>query len=288
MSTDSPDWVALTDVAPILLGKMVSAPGGGVSIDEFFNLPGVCTGVAVLLGDNVHPLTVTVIGLGTSYHYVDNLAVPAHADGPYLFPIQGNLENEVEVVVGDALGFPASATVAQVYALGASGYQVVQAPPHQPLQVDLGGRAVALTPTPLPVDPGGRVVTVSPNPLPVAQSSPPWSQVEPAPATILGNAVNAAPATIITIPAGRTWKGSMWISNDTAGTTAQIQTAGVGVIPAAGTALLVANNPGTAVDASNNSVDDVYVSAPAGNSVTLVSATFGAPVFNAGCNGKLL
>jgi len=86
------------------------------------------------------------------------------------------------------------------------------------------------------------------------------------------------PQTIITIPAGQTWSGSIsatMTNNATSGTTieAQINTAGTGVIPSSSVNLLtvMAATVGTVASDTTNSgiISDVVVAAPPGNSVTI-------------------
>lgn len=267
MPNDSPDWAALTDVPPIKIADLVPANVGDLSVTEIPKLPASCTGVVVLVYDYVHAITLTVQGLASVYDYLLSLAIPAHGAGPYFTAVQGTVEQSIEVLIGDPLGFSfAGSPIASVYALGASGYQVVQAPPHQPLKVDASsGGAVSVT-----------------------QGSNPWVEVEQAPATILGGSAAVGGATLITVPAGRTWRGSVQISNQTPGSSVQVQTAGAGVTPAAGTVLCGAQLAAGATASSDPSIAEVYVSAPAGNVVTLTTVVAGAPVFVATCNGRLL
>lgn len=104
--------------------------------------------------------------------------------------------------------------------------------------------------------------------------------------TPVSGSASTSGATVITVPAGYTWKGSLWISAATASTSTQLQTAGSGANPAAGTALAVVNT-GTRAGAEI-SVSDVIVQAPAANAVTIVTAVAGSPTFNAGASGQLL
>lgn len=93
--------------------------------------------------------------------------------------------------------------------------------------------------------------------------------------------------TLLTIPAGRTWVGSLAISGTNtaaAGATAiaTIATAGSGVIPAAGALLKVhCSTVGTTAGlaAANNNISDVVVVAPAANSVTLTLTNSTATTF---------
>jgi hypothetical protein len=97
-----------------------------------------------------------------------------------------------------------------------------------------------------------------------------------------------AAQTIITIPAGRTWNGSlaMGASNTaTAGTiaTATINPAGTGVVPAAAVNLLKVHcsTVGTVASnaSANNAIGDITVTAPPGNSVTLTLTNSTATTF---------
>jgi hypothetical protein len=101
------------------------------------------------------------------------------------------------------------------------------------------------------------------------------------PGQILANAVSAtntaAAQTLLTVPAGRTWLGSLALAatnTAAAGATgiSTIATAGTGVVPAAGPLLKVhCSTVGTTAGlaSQNNAISDVLVVAPAGNAVTL-------------------
>lgn len=102
----------------------------------------------------------------------------------------------------------------------------------------------------------------------------------------VSGAASTSGATVITVPASYTWKGTLWISAATASTSTQLQTSGTGAIPAPGTPLAVVNT-GTRAGAEI-SVPDVIVQAPVGNAVTIVTAVAGTPTFNAGATGQLL
>jgi len=123
------------------------------------------------------------------------------------------------------------------------------------------------------------------------------------PAQILSGSATAAnngsPQTIITIPAGRTWNGSLAISMTNQATTgtsvsANINAAGAGVVPASTVHLLsvIAGTVGAvAGDATNsNSTGDVTVSAPAANAVTLTltNTTATTCMSMANANGVLI
>lgn len=111
----------------------------------------------------------------------------------------------------------------------------------------------------------------------------------PAPADIivgfLSHTASAGPSTLLTVPAGRTWIGTLAVAVavDNAGANAVegraravIATAGTGVVPAAGTifaceAKAGANVLGGTVGSQGNNKLEVraVVQAPAGNAVTL-------------------
>lgn len=109
----------------------------------------------------------------------------------------------------------------------------------------------------------------------------------------------AAAQTLITIPAGRTWYGSVNVTLTNQATTgtlvlASVATAGTGVTPAAATVVLgvQAGSVGTvAGDATNTQgVSNIYVVAPAGNSVTLTLTNSTATTCTsiAQANGQLI
>lgn len=97
----------------------------------------------------------------------------------------------------------------------------------------------------------------------------------------------AAAQTLLTIPAGRTWVGSIALAGTNsaaAGATAiaTIATAGTNVIPAAGPLLKVhCSTVGTTAGlaSQNNAISDVVVVAPAANSVTLTLTNSTATTF---------
>lgn len=98
----------------------------------------------------------------------------------------------------------------------------------------------------------------------------------PAPTDILGNTVAVGTATaLITIPAGRTWKGSVAVeaSATTASSSASVATAGSTVRPAAGNVLAIdaTGATGGLGDSNANTMSDVYVSA--GSSAATLTAT---------------
>lgn len=127
--------------------------------------------------------------------------------------------------------------------------------------------------------------------------------VPAAPSNILSgsaDAVNTAAAQpIITIPAGRTWYGTVTCSMANLAATgtsvsAAVATAGTGVTPAVGTVLLkvICNTVGTvAGEAANENVSGpLYVVAPSGNAVTLTltNSTATTCTSTAQANGQLL
>lgn len=102
------------------------------------------------------------------------------------------------------------------------------------------------------------------------------------------------PTTVITIPAGRTWCGSVAVVGSNADTTQSlasttVTTAGTGVVPAAGTIIAgVISRRDSAATVMTHS--PVYVTAPGGNAVTLVVTNSRATTYSgaASANGVLL
>lgn len=267
MPNDSPDWVALTDVATISLGNVTIPPGGGQLADVFFNLPATTVGVLVLFsGANPAGTTITVVGGQSTEDYIVGMDVSGSNYPIVVAPMSGTAEIQAEVRMHFANPQPGNAIVATAFALTGAGFAMVMAPPRQPLKVDVSAGGAAS----------------------VTQGTTPWVVDEQAPASILGGSVNAGGATLITIPAGATWRGSVQISNETPASSVQVQTAGAGVSPPAGTALCAAILQAGATAPSNADIAEVYVSAPAGNTVTLTAVVAGAPTFIAACNGRVL
>lgn len=154
------------------------------------------------------------------------------------------------------------------------------------------------------LDGAGTLVPVSAaNRLPTATTSG-----APAAANILNGfltfAATTAATTLITVPAGRTWTGTVAVScaaSTTAAATAAgqaravVSVAGVGVTPAAGTVLAVeakaaANAAtGTSGDSAANSLSaPLVVVAPAGNAVTVqVATTVTTGTVDAAASGSL-
>lgn len=109
----------------------------------------------------------------------------------------------------------------------------------------------------------------------------------------------AAAQTILTVPAGRTWNGSLTLTlaNQAAAgslVTASINGAGTGVVPAAAVNLLsvIAGTVGTiGGDGTNsNTTGDITVTAPVGNAVTLTvtNSTATTCTSMANANGTLI
>lgn len=129
-------------------------------------------------------------------------------------------------------------------------------------------------------------------------------EAAPAGANVLVGRATADAAVIITIPAGRTWKGSVQLSGAlgtaaaTAGASASptVSTAGVGVVPAAGAIvgldLRTGGGVATGTVGTNSeaaiTAPDVTVIAPAGNAVTLTLQLGGATLASASAIGLLL
>lgn len=267
MPNDSPDWAALTDVGSVPIGALTIPPAGGTFADSFFNLDAATVGVLVLLsGQQPAGTSMSILGGNSTEPYVSGLDVSGSRVPIVIAPVNGKAEIQAEVQMSFAAAQPGNAVVATVFAMRGAGFALVVAPPAQPLAVDASR--------------GGAVSAV--------QATSPWVEVEQAPATILGASATAGGVTLITIPAGRTWRGSIQISNQTPATSVQVRTAGVGVVPAAGTVLCASQLAAGATAAGDVDIADVYVSAPPGNAVTLVTAVVGAPAFLATCNGRLL
>jgi hypothetical protein len=99
-----------------------------------------------------------------------------------------------------------------------------------------------------------------------------------------------SPQTIITVPAGRTWVGSITLGATNSATaasnaTAKVNTSGTGAIPAAAVNLLtvhcslVGTTPAGLASQNNATPGDVVVQAPVGNSVTLTLTNSTATTF---------
>lgn len=122
-------------------------------------------------------------------------------------------------------------------------------------------------------------------------------------ANILVGSATADAATIITIPAGRAWKGTVVLSAAlgtapaVAGATADptVSTAGTNVVPAAGVVLRTALRTGggsAAATVGTNSQGTasipLTVIAPPGNAATLTLQLGGATAASASASGELL
>lgn len=125
----------------------------------------------------------------------------------------------------------------------------------------------------------------------------------PDPANILCGLATASGNTIITIPAGRVWQGTVVISANVlvginaaaVSASARISTAGAGVTPAAGDYIrLDIGAPITAVSALTGTSASGFISgvmlvaAPSGNSATLVLNTTNTTTQSASAVGVLL
>lgn len=120
------------------------------------------------------------------------------------------------------------------------------------------------------VTPGGGVVV-----------SPTYSDTSLGTATLIAGSStlnnSAASTPIVTVAAGRTFKGSITLTICNTGVAAatfdtiSALTAGAGVTPVVGSILLMAQTHanGTAAQASDITVHDIIVRAPVGNSVTI-------------------
>lgn len=120
----------------------------------------------------------------------------------------------------------------------------------------------------------------------------------PANADVLSGGVqvdnSSTPTTFLTIPAGRTWVGSIAVCGSNADTTqslasSSITTAGTNVTPAAGTVLaqVISRRDSAATVMTHY---PVYVTAPAGNAVTLQLTNSRGTTYSgaASANGVLL
>lgn len=129
-----------------------------------------------------------------------------------------------------------------------------------------------------------------------------YAPFAPDPADILAGLATSNSGTIITIPAGRTWSGTVTLSASVLVTTAgaavnasaRVSTAGTGVVPTAGDYVrldIAAPISATALNGTSGvgSVSaPLLVSAPVGNSVTLVLNATNTTVQSASASGVLL
>jgi hypothetical protein len=124
--------------------------------------------------------------------------------------------------------------------------------------------------------------------------------IKPGTPNILSSGVavtNSVAATVlITIPAGRTWYGSICVNaNNLVGASgsdsfAMVTTAGTGVTPAAGTKLAYGTATGSSGGQGAGLSGPTYVTAPSGNAVTLMVTNSVATTFSSysTANGILL
>jgi hypothetical protein len=122
----------------------------------------------------------------------------------------------------------------------------------------------------------------------------------PAAANVLDGWLNAA-GTLLTIPAGRTWIGTISIAatlvnaagGAAAGARPTISTAGAGVVPAAGAVLGCDLSVAVSAAAANGNQDSNFVSqrlvvvAPGGNAVTLAAAASTSTTASFAATGEL-
>lgn len=149
------------------------------------------------------------------------------------------------------------------------------------------------------VDSAGAVLGVTGSPLVTSSAG----SAVPATANIVSGRATADAATIITVPAGRTWKGTVSLTASLAtaigaaatAATPTVSIAGAGATPAAGAILgrplNVAASAATATNGSNvagNADTELTVAAPAGNAVTLTLQLGGATAASATATGLLL
>lgn len=134
-------------------------------------------------------------------------------------------------------------------------------------------------------------------PTPVVITSAGGGPVVAAADILAGTAVatnSVTPVTLITVPAGRVWKGQVTVSiasTAAAIVAATVDTAGTGVAPAAGTIVGRVNIGGLTSGAFCDSQSfEVCVSAPSGNVVTLrlINTSATANTSSATANGVLL
>jgi hypothetical protein len=162
---------------------------------------------------------------------------------------------------------------------------------------DLVGRSIPHT-----VDASGRAVAVTGTaPLPVASGAPAAANIRHG---YLSFAATTSATTLVTVPAGRTWTGTLAVACATATAAASatagvaravVSVAGVGALPS-GTVLAVearaaANAAtGTAGDSGNSTLEcPLVVAAPAGNDVTIqVAATVTNGVVDVTATGALV
>jgi hypothetical protein len=222
---------------PILLGKIAN----GDNTHHTFPLPPGLMAFAVI--SNGSP-TVIITGVQTGLIYISN-AIP-------LIPGSGG----------------------SIFGTGAIYLQPQDSQLDCVVTGGVGGIAVVGYPTTIPAT--IQVVTgVGGNPLPVSFTQPiSVTDLPGVPVTILGASALTAltPGTVmVTIPAGRTWKGAVWATtvNMLGGGIASVTVVGVGALPAPGTTLVTTELHTVAGASGTPVVADTFVSAPAGNVVTL-------------------
>lgn len=133
-------------------------------------------------------------------------------------------------------------------------------------------------------------------PVPVAEAAPPA-------ANLRGGRGAAAGATILTVPAGRTWKGEVHLTGQAANAigaaaathTADLVLAGAGATPAPGTLLSVALAlPATTATATQGSYGRDSVSMPmvivagSADAVVTIAASAGMTAVRASARGELI
>lgn len=172
------------------------------------------------------------------------------------------------------------------------------------LQVNADGSINVVVPVPVPVTDNGGSLTVDGTVTANAGTGnfivKPYS---PAGADLLSGGASVANSTtqttIITVPAGRTWRGSISVSLNNIGganstfNTAVITTLGAGAFPAAGTNImtLASNAKGQTGGDVSRTINDIHVIAPGGNSVTItvqLSLAVATLRVDANANGVLL
>lgn len=122
----------------------------------------------------------------------------------------------------------------------------------------------------------GGVLNVSPN--------------EPTLANFVAGNVSADGATILTVAAGRTWFGTVWVSGNSggAGANPNVTIAGAGATPPAGTEVVDAVIGASTATEASMVVQNVYVNCAASSSASLVGHISGANAYRAGAMGILL
>jgi hypothetical protein len=133
--TDSVDFQATTDVAPVLAGT-ISVANGGSSGSGVFVPPAQATGLALLVYNLPQLLQVIITGATSGIVYT--AAVPAvPGGGTVAIPIQGGIEASftVQVLLTTPNPGPGALVVASVAWYLGTGIQYVVNPPDQPVNV---------------------------------------------------------------------------------------------------------------------------------------------------------